>query len=116
RRSQNIHEGHLAVLGDPELDDELGGLVLALSRPGVLHAGVAPLVLDHPADAIEVVVELRIARVEWDRLALDASPALTAAAGSAPASHGLEVEHGLTARGRHRRDLRAAGRRRARRL
>src|SRR6266850_6809260 len=84
--------GHLdhryaAVLQDAEDDHESGRLVVAVAAREVLDAGIAPLLLDHPTDALEVVVELRIAGIERDRLALDPRPAFAGAPGAArPAS------------------------------
>src|SRR5262249_62049533 len=98
---------------------------------GVLDARVTPLLLDHPPDAVEVVVELGIARVEWDRLALDARPPFATAAGATGATaterladvgcRWLGFGHGRHPRGRARRRrvarrLRGSGRLAGRRL
>src|SRR5439155_440999 len=93
-------------------DIETGRLVVAVAGRDVLDAGIAPLLLDHPPHALEVVVVLRIAGVERNRLAFDPGPALARAAGatrSASTQRGSAVDQGWL-----RWDRRHPGLRRAR--
>src|SRR5581483_12375089 len=94
-----------AVLGDVELDQQL-----ALDAALTGRARIDPVGLDAVAHLIEVVLVLRLRRVERDRLAVDPA-APTALEPAAPAR--LPPDAGGRARDR---DLRLARRRRSRRL
>src|SRR5215472_14876374 len=65
-----------------ERDDEPGRLVVAVPGRDVLHTGIAPLLLDHPPDTVEIVVVLGIARIQRNRLPFDPGPAFARATGT----------------------------------
>src|SRR3989441_10919568 len=103
-----------AVPQDAELDHELRRLVLALARRRVLHARIRPLLLDHPADAVEIVVVACVLGVERERLPLDPRAPFSAAAGAvrartAAAERRTDVGHRLPRSRRSGGDLRPCG-------
>lgn len=104
RGLHHIDELQASVLEDAELHDEGRRLVVARPRR-VLDARKAPVGLDPAPQAVEIVAELGVARVERDGLAFDATaaPAPGAPGPAASAQRRADVDGRLRGRRRCRR-------------